>query len=443
MYSISKQKQNIFLCGIITVILIALWFMPVKAQAVKPAVNPSMSNLPQHTIDVVIKACREGVRTRLDYLVRSWNSATAAGENPAVKFEYQVVAGKYVSGYNYVTTGSFSGQYREFSGTTWIDDPLFKGEPVAVEKVTGLATAIENWGDGNPAGTMSDPVSVAVSASCEETATPTSTATATPTNTSTATATTTYTPTAISTIAQTPVETIGTVTATPTATPTQTATATPTNTATATSISQPEYGRLIISVQCNDDKTAIFIVKNTGKTMTVAASWVLTVDGVQKDSDTIKLAAGQSVSFSFEQYKGALSMRIVDGSARVIGADIDPAICDGTTAAPEQIEPISVRMQYSGTETLVENGLPVTFHRYKITCATSIFIVMEAENADGTADTLKGAYCEVDRMLFRKMIAVARLYDQYGNFLGQWRFGSVDVGPQGSKIMLYMPLVAR
>lgn len=441
MYTNSSKTQNRILFGIITFIIVVLMFMPVKAQAVKPAVNPSMSNLPQHTIDVALKACREGVRTRLDYLVRSWNSATAAGENPAVKFEYQVVAGQYVSGYSYVTTGSFSGQYREFSGVTWIDDPMFKGEPVAVEKVTGLATAIENWGDGNPAGTMSDPVSVAVSASCEETTTPTATATATSINT--ATATTTYTPTAISTIAQTPVETIGTVTATPTATPTQTATATPTNTATATATSQTEYGRLIISVQCNDDKTAVFIVKNAGNTMNVAASWVLTVDGVQKDSDTIKLAAGQAVSFSFEQYKGALSMRIVDGSARVIGADIDPAICDGTTAAPEQIEPISVRMQYSGTETLVENGLPVAFHRYKITCATSIFIVMEAENADGTADTLKGAYCEVDRMLFRKMIAVARLYDQYGNFLGQWRFGSVDVGPQGSKIMLYMPLVAR
>ena len=421
-----KCPKTALLGVVVTFIAIVLYFLPVDAQVAK--VGPAISNETSHTAKIELSACKADGETKVNYKVSSWNMADPGGLNSNVLLEYQTQAGNKVSGLTYLTTGQFVDPDRYFSGVYRIDSE--------VDYITGVATVNGAWGNGHTGGQViySDKVEVL---NCPAS---TATSTATATNTLTPTPTNTPTPTQVkATITSTTVATITlTLTKTPTPTPTLTPTVTPTKSAV-----EVEYGSLSVSAMCNDAVTEspLFFVSNNGKAMTEPATWRLVANGTQEATGVVKLGAGEYASFEFEPYKGMLEFSVTFGQLSA-SAKADTATCKSSTVDIPVSEPFRLIMKYNGTVSQNDNGDAGAFHSYAISCSSSIFVIMEVEMEDGTAETRTGNYCQVAPVAFKTLVSVSRFYDASGMLLAWFQFSGIGE-PASTISNVYLPLVVR
>lgn len=158
--------------------------------------QPAMAE-PNHHVELSGSACVRDGKTYVDYTARSWTMTGDGGLNDSVKLEEQHVVGGQVSGYNYVTTGSFTDSTnpkRQFANEP--DKPyVING---AATKITLVSTVLDAWKNRTNGGQVNTydifPTSCPV-ATATATSTSTSTSTPTPRNTATATVTPTLTAT--------------------------------------------------------------------------------------------------------------------------------------------------------------------------------------------------------------------------------------------------------
>lgn len=421
-----KGSRTALLGVVVTFIAIVLYFFPVGAQVAK--VGPATSNETSHTAKIELSACKADGKTKANYKVTSWNMTDSGGLNSNVLLEYQTQAGNKVSGLTYLTVGQFADPDRYFAGVYRIDSE--------VDYITGVATVNGAWGNGHTGGQViySDKVEVL---NC-----PASTATSTATATSTLTPTPTNTPTPTQVKATITSTTVATITLTLTKTPTPTPTFTPTATPTKPSV-EVEYGSLSVSAMCDDvvTESPLFFVSNNGKAMTEPAAWRLVVNGVQEATGVVKLGAGEYSSFEFEPYKGLLEFSVTFGQLSA-SAKADTATCKSPTTDTPVYEPFRLVMSYSGTVSQNINGEAGIYHSYSIACSSPIFVIMEVELADGTAETRTGNYCQVSPVAFKAPVDVARFYDVSGMSLAWFKFSSVG-DPASMHGTVYLPFVVR
>ena len=194
---------------------------------------------------------------------------------------------------------------------------------------------------------------------------------------------------------------------------------------------------------CDDAVTEspLFFVSNNGKAMTVPATWRLVVDGVQEATGVIKLGAGEYASFEFEPYKGVLEFSVSFGALSA-SAKADTVTCKSPTVDIPVSEPFRLIMKYDGTVNQNANGEAGTFHSYAISCSNPIFVIMEVELEDGTAETRTGNYCQVSPVAFKSPVSTARFYDASGALLAWFQFSSIGE-PASTISNVYLPLVVR
>lgn len=421
-----KGSKTALLGVIVTFIAVVLYFFPVRAQVAR--VDPATNNETSHTVKVELSACKADGVTKVNYKVTSWNMTDSGGLNSNVLLEYQTQAGNKVSGLTYLTVGQFVDPDRYFSGAHQIDSE--------VDYITGIVTVNGEWGSGHVGG------QVIYSGKVEVLDCPASTATATATATNTLTPTPTNTPTPTQTKAIITSTTVATITLTLTKTPTPTPTFTPTATPTKPAV-EVEYGSLSVSAMCDDvvTQSPLFFVSNNGKAMTEPATWRLVVNGVQEATGVVKLGAGEYSSFEFEPYKGVLEFSVSFGQLSA-SAKADTATCKSPTIDAPVSEPFRLVMKYNGTVSQNANGEAGAYHSYAISCSSPIFVIMEAELADGTAETRTGNYCQVSPVAFKAPVSVARFYDISGMSLAWFKFSNIG-DPASTPGTVYLPFVVR